>query len=219
MAQPALRKKIRSLRKVPVTKTPNRERGKVHFESERGIISVRLVNEKGHLKGVFETPEQDILTIRYDKIANNYTAYVNDNSIGVVEDNGDYRKVQTGYRGIGIASELFDLLERSYGRWPDNFQKDKQPRLVFATKKADTLAFFLSKGYRGRTDEDRDFIRQFGKERKTDTDLDRQIWIIKSVKGTQFDNPNKWHRIKIVGRDGKIKWLTLRVMPVKEEKK
>ena len=76
------------------------------------------------------------------------------------------------------------------------------------------MSYFIGMlGYSGHSDK---FLKEISEGKSKWIDF-RAFWpkVSKKVSGTKYDNPDKWHRIKIIGRDGRIKWLTLRVVQVK----
>lgn len=197
--------KIRPLRKIDVQKRIDRNPGFIELQSSNHNIRVPLRNRQGLLQGVFETPTGKIVTIRFG--GHSYDAYIGSKKIGFVDRFLQYRQVEKGHRLQGIGNALFDLAERN-GTSGEN--------LMFTGKK-DTAAFLMKRGWkpvRGAYE----LLAKELKEEHQPLESSRFAGIVfeKKLEGSQFDRHKKWHRIQVIGRNGKPIWLTLRVLP--EEK-
>ena len=183
----APRIKIRPLRKLPSAKVNEWEKGNVYFHSEK------LGNVKIPLRNENGALNGVFETPKGEILEirinkHDYCAFVNNTLVGRISKSLEYRFIRNDYRQIGIANEIFDLAER-------NLAQSGEPNVRLNTRLDEVVKFLRQREY----------------------DIRDRKKITKTLHGTKYDNHTEWHRIKVIGKDGKIKWLTLRVLPIKKD--
>lgn len=191
------------------------EINQVYFENSRMGLKIPLKNQNGMLNGVFEMPNRQILEIRYTGRV--FEARINNKLIGFVDDLVKSRWVDTEFRGTGVAHALFDLAEPIKAA----IEKPKTKggvSITAKTSKAGSAIFLAKRRYRGEKPSDNQSIlviqSQKLKNEKLPEKLESEINFKKTVAPARFWDAEKWHRIKVMGKNGKPKWLVLRAIPV-----
>lgn len=217
------RRKIRPLRKVPPTRIKNPDREFVYLENDRLGVRIPLRNRHGLLNGVFETRDGQVLEIRF--LGTKYVAFIGNQSVGEVTLDLDHRDVNSSFKRQGVATELFDLAERQKARlWWDQMKIQKgsgssrhrvfQRETMVHTNKKDAAAFLVKRGYKPNFPEDVGRVNVIQKIPSIQPEQYIQsLFLSKWIEGSAFDDPQKWHRIKVMGRNSAPKWLTIRVLP------
>jgi|SRR3989344_2179838 len=196
----------------------NKSRPWLQLEKEGMTISAPLVRGTpefpAYLQGVFEVskprcPPELVYVYSYiDRYATPLTYAMeinvyNEKGNVIANFTGDLsdRKVNPEYRRLGIAEQVFDILEPIASL-------EGRPKLRLRTAKKSTEKFLKNRGYR---------LRGFGlnsKHNKNNPDslLFTRHFSKRLQKGREWHDLSKFHRIKIIGADGKVKYWTGRVM-------
>ncbi|GEM_PF-6026185 len=219
-------KKIKPFRKVPATQIKNPNPKYVYIENDKIGVKIPLVTEHGHLNGVFETPRHKIVEIRYRPIRKQYYVMIDGKWIGDASLDFGHRFVDSHWKDRGIMSELFDLIEPipsrrrnpypfdpATGQRKDSSSKDRF-QIQIATDQKDTALFLHRRGYTPATPQSKKQLKQLNpnkRQPRQKTAGEQPMYLTKVVKPSSYHDPTKWHRIRIIGRDGKPKWLTIRM--------
>ena len=224
MPRPA--KKVRLLRIAPRSGAINQSRERVYLRSGRRKISLPLKNEFGFLNGVYRTPKGEIVELRYipkNTIVKDFggglrrwatqwiNVIANGELIGEASPTLGHRIIDREYRGIGLGNKLYDLGEKAIVAAEP---KRKGRVKLSGVSKKEAAKFLLHRGYRPYTAEEGKKI--FGQINSKNSERfgGKGVKLIKAVKATKYDDPRKWHRIEVIGSDGKTKFLTLRVVSI-----
>src|SRR3989338_6577048 len=188
------KRKIRPMRKVPVTRIRNPSPEHVYLENARLGVKIPLENEHGLLQGVFETHDGKILEIRFfggDTLYGpRFEAFLDQRHAGTVSENMDHRIVLSDFQGQGIGTALFDRAGRHLA---SSEGKIKKKHVI--TIKKDTAAFLRRRGWK---EYKIGAMQGIGKQGNV-------FLFEKQLEGNQFDDARKWHRIKVIGQRGKAK--------------
>lgn len=209
---------------APMRKTPYKDPRFVYLMRGSKMAVIPLQNSHGLLNGVFETPDQKILVIRYSK-QGNYRAFIGNRCVGFVNNALEHRETKPSFRNRGVATELFDRAEKGKALELKEWAKTGwiPPKNVTTnTARKDTLAFLAKRGYRAPSEKDQKVLDELTKTRQpTNSPIPERIHMEKKVEATEFENPYDWHRIKVIGQHGKARgkpvWLTIRVARTQTE--
>ncbi len=114
-SKPKPKAKIRPFRKVPITRISNSSPEHVYLENDRFGVKIPLKNQHGLLQGVFETPEGDILEIRFaEGYPSSFHVLKNDERVGYVSGHLTDRIIRGDLRRKGVATAVFDRAEPAF---------------------------------------------------------------------------------------------------------
>ncbi len=179
-----------------------------------------LIDHRGFLQGVFETPDGKILQLRFHPEYKEYTIYVGNtwDVVGYLALGLEYRKIRPIFTGIGLGTELFDLREKSLAtKFGEKHGNKFRTTVKISTSKADTAAFLAKRGYTSTNPSTRQKASDLAEHQQNyGEELPESISLEKAVEGTPYDNNEKWHRIKVIGRNKRQIKLTLRAIPLEK---
>jgi hypothetical protein len=206
------------LRSVPAHRVRDHDSRFVYLENDRHGVKIPLRNRHGLLNGVLVNPNGRIFEIRFDPARiqkNEFNLVSNDRVIGVLDKYLTHRRIAARFRGKGLATAMFDRAEPHLAAPRREWYVDQQtPRtnrewIILQTNKYDTAGFLLNRGYAitdthgaGNPATVTAVLkrqRHTGKDFMATTDLEKQL------RGTEYDDATHWHRIRVLGRDGKPK--------------
>ncbi|MDO8624994.1 MAG: hypothetical protein Q7R47_02845 [Candidatus Diapherotrites archaeon] len=186
------------------------------FAAGKLRVSIGLRNARGLLAGVSLLPTGKVLEIRFKD--HGFGAWVGSKEVGRLDADLSHRAVKPTHQEMGIADALFDVAESAFER--SSHSKTKKLRLFVDTY--DTAAFLRHRGYAieeasgpvaGLSRLNRmDVIQSLASgARQANRRLPQSVFMTKEVKRNRFGNPRAWHRIRVLGADGKSKWFVLPV--------
>ncbi len=206
-----LSRRVTPLRRVPAKRIPKGSPAHVYLENDRVGVRLPLQDKRGLLNGVFETPTHEIIEVRFS--GGTFKLYSGAKPIGEVTSSLDHRILNETYRGMGLASEVFDRAEEN--KAAKHGKKGKAHTIYLYPFHADTAAFLAKRGYVGTTSADEKERKKMLKTKKrlpANQHLSRTLLFEKKTPYNRFARVSKWHRIRVLGQDGKPKWLTLAVV-------
>jgi|SRR3989344_3626623 len=189
------------------------EKGFLWFGAGKGKrVKIPLIKKKpagdiGVLQGVFEVAREgkpaELICFYYHPQSNfgMLEAYTGAGKfVGEFWPELDHREVKGEYRRLGIASMAFDLLEPYKPMLPGGRESTE-----LATGMESTKEFLLKRGYKVTSD-------YSASEGSNANGLLGDVYLSKKLpSGKNWNDISEFHRVKIVGLDGKEKYWTGRI--------
>lgn len=200
--------------------TALRNRGLMLVEKNKKRKSIPLNIDGGILLGIYEIKTKygnELITFYFN--GKTISLYKRNKlgdpiKIGGFSKDLEYREVSKDYRNQGLATEAFNLIEQ-YKEFQQKQKNNPDLNISIFTRKRDTAAFLKKRGYEII---DGKIIGEFRKKEPDEvmygTTLKKHIPVGKTKKF--WNDISKYHKIKIVGSDGKIKyWFSKIKTPLK----